>query len=53
MKKNFVTAEICSILGKYDMRWAAQKLRNNKTFKPIADSSKGMWELANLDLVQT
>lgn len=33
----------------YDMRWAAQKLRNEGTFKdiPKKDKNKGIWELAN------
>lgn len=30
----------------YDMRWAANQLRNSGVMKPVATSSAGVWELA-------
>jgi len=29
----------------YDMRWAANKLRNSGIMKPVEDSPTGVWEL--------
>jgi hypothetical protein len=30
----------------YDIRWAAFQLRRRKIMKPVADSRRGIWELA-------